>query len=915
MDQATRYTYVHLQTSTSAEQTIQAKLAFEMLAANSGVKILHYHADNGRFADNKFRAALQQSHQTISFCGVNAHFQNGIAERKIRDLQDHSRTMLIHATKRWSSAITAHLWPYALRIANAVLNETPSLVTGKIPLNDFTKSNISCNMRHWHTFGCPVYILDNDLQSGKKIDKWSDRSKMGIYLGRSPQHAKSVHLVLSLTTGLVSPQFHVKTDDKFETLRSVYGGNPPISQWQEKCHFITNTNNPVVVPIETSITQRKNARPTTKMGSQSTTTDTIQLEPQASIHRNPINDINVVKPSEASEGGIGISGPNVDTVNTLIGTNKSVDGANKESPIGAHIQMNTTTVDHYLDSESVPYEVMASFIDYDTIVADAMAYAASKDPDVMYLHEAMKQPDKPQFLKAMTKEVEGQIANGNFALVHIDDVPEGASILPAVWAMRRKRRIDTGEIYKWKARLNIDGSKQIHGVNYWETYAPVASWSIIRLLLAMVITKKWKTRQIDYVQAYTQADAETDLLYMKIPKGFTIQDGDPNDYVLSIKKNIYGQKQAGRVWNRHLVQKLLLAGFRQSKEDECVFYHGNCIYMLYTDDSILAGPTDQELDDITQRMRDVGLDITVENSVDEFLGVKIKEHTNGTFELTQPQLIKSILNDLRLSNGNVKPKDTPATTTTILRRHSTSPPFDRHFDYRSIIGKMNYLEKSTRPDISCAVHQCARFTADPRRPHGEAVKHIGRYLTANADKGIIFTPDVTKSLECFVDSDFSGNWHKEDAATDMDTARSRTGYIIRYAGCPIVWGSKLQTHIALSSTEAEYIAISTAMREIIPLMALMQEMKSYGFIDTFDGPDIHCRVFEDNSGAIEIANTTKYRPRTKHINTQYHHFRYHVDTGLVKLQYIRSADQLADMLTKSLPLSDLKRLRKRLMGW
>jgi hypothetical protein len=703
-------------------------------------------------------------------------------------------------------------------------------------------------------------------------------------------------------------------DDKFDTLKSVYGGNPPISQWQEKCHFTTNQSNPVVVPIETSIGKRKNSRTVKATVPQSTAIETMTKEPQTIHHLFLQNAKPVITPSEASEGGSGITAPNVDINIAPIGTNKIVDGATKQSPIGEPILMNTTTVDNYNNSNEVPYEVMASFIDYDN-VDDIVAYAASKDPDVMYLHEAMRQPDREQFLHAMQKEVEGQMANGNFALVHIDDVPPEASILPAVWAMRRKRRIETGEIYKWKARLNIDGSKQIKGINYWDTYAPVASWSIIRLLLILVLTKQWKTRQIDYVQAYTQADAETDLLYMKIPKGFTIDTDNPQDYVLSIKKNIYGQKQAGRVWNKHLVAKLQLAGFTQSQQDECVFYHGNCIYMLYTDDSILAGPTDQELDTVVQHMKNVGLDLTVDNAVDEFLGVKISPRPDGTYELTQPQLIKSILSDLRLHNENVSIKDTPALTSTILRRHTNATPFDKHFDYRSIIGKMNYLEKSTRPDISCAVHQCARFTSDPKIQHGQAVKHIGRYLAGTANKGIIFHPDITKSLECFVDSDFSGNWHKDDAASDMDTARSRTGYIIRFAGCPIVWGSKLQTHIALSSTEAEYIAISTAMREIIPLMALIEEMHHKGFITNLTEPDIHCRVFEDNSGAIEIAQTTKYRPRTKHINTQYHHFRYFVDTGKISLQYIPSKDQLADMLTKSLPLSDLQRLRKRLMGW
>lgn len=913
VDHATRYTYVHPQTSTNAEETVQAKLAFETIAANNSIKIQHYHADNGRFAETKFREAINKSRQTISFCGVNAHFQNGVAERKIRDLQEHARTMLIHATKRWPKAITANLWPYALRVANDVLNETPNLLTGKIPLQEFSKSQVNTNKKHWHTFGCPVYILDNDLQSGKKIDKWSDRSKIGINLGKSPHHAKSVYLVLSLTTGLVSPQFHVKMDDKFDTIRTVYGGNPPISQWQEKCHFMNNKDASVKSSSEKVPAKRKNKGTTgTGVTQQSTMMNTLAAEPTLPTNSISNNGNNAIDPLQASEGGTGIPAPNIVNFDTPVGINTSVESAHQRSPTSA---IHTTIVDNSYKDNMVPFEVMASFIDYE-LVDDTIAYAASKDPDTMYLHEAMRQPDRSQFIEAMKKEVDGQISNGNFALVHIDDVPKNASILPAVWAMRRKRRIETGEIYKWKARLNIDGSKQIKGVNYWDTYAPVASWSIIRLLLILVITKQWKTRQIDYVQAYTQADAETDLLYMKIPKGFTIDNGNAKDYVLSIKKNIYGQKQAGRVWNKHLVQKLKMAGFRQSTVDECVFYHGNCIYMLYTDDSILAGPTDEELDQVVNQMKNVGLDLTVENAVDEFLGVKISKRPNGEFELTQPQLIKNILQDLRLTNDNVSKKPTPACTSQILRRHTESDDFDKHFDYRSVVGKLNYLEKSTRPDISCAVHQCARFVSDPKMEHGKAIKHIGRYLASSAtSSGLIFKPDITKSLECFVDSDFSGNWHKDDAADDMDTARSRTGYIIRYAGCPLVWGSKLQTHIALSSTEAEYIAISTAMREVIPLMALMQEMSSEGFIPTFNGPDIHCNVFEDNSGAIEIASSTKYRPRTKHINTQYHHFRYYVDTGQIKLHYIPSKDQLADMLTKSLPLSDLQRLRKRVMGW
>jgi hypothetical protein len=108
-----------------------------------------------------------------------------------------------------------------------------------------------------------------------------------------------------------------------------------------------------------------------------------------------------------------------------------------------------------------------------------LAYKAVSDPNSLYLHEAMQQPDKHKFLEAMVKEVKDQSANGNWKIIPRSKVPQGVPIMPAVWSMKRKRKITTREVYKWKARLTLDGSRQKHGVNYWETYAPVASWPMI----------------------------------------------------------------------------------------------------------------------------------------------------------------------------------------------------------------------------------------------------------------------------------------------------------------------------------------------------------------------------------------------------------------------------------------------------
>ena len=231
---------------------------------------------------------------------------------------------------------------------------------------------------------------------------------------------------------------------------------------------------------------------------------------------------------------------------------------------------------------------------------------------------------------------------------------------------------------------------------------------------------------------------------------------------------------------------------------------------------------------------------------------------------------------------------------------------------------MNYLEKCSRPDISSAVHQCARFVADPKVEHGKALKWIGRYLAASKDKGIIYSPKASAGFEGYVDSSFCNNWEQETAEWDADTARSRTGYVIMISGCPILWASKLQTEVALSTTESEYIALSTATREVLLMRELTEEMYQQGCITQKLHPTFHCKIFEDNSGAIYLATGVehpKMRPRTKHINIKYHHFRTKVMDGTLSIHQVATEDMLADILTKNYTEAILLRLRPLIMGW
>ena len=901
VDQATKYGFTFFQSSTSADETLLAKQAFEDHCRRMNVQIQHYHADNGVFASQAWRDSCVAQQQGLTFAGVNAHHQNGIAERRIKELTHMARTQLIHASRRWRTAITANLWPYPFREAQSALNEAPHSGLKATPLELFSRSTIAPNVRHRQPFGCPVYVLSEQLQSQPAImDKWTERARVGVYLGRSPQHARSVALVLNLQTGHVSPQFHVRYDPTFSTIKRSFGEQLPESRWQVRCGFERGP-------------APKMSRPTTTRVTFAPTAPSGPREPEGGVPEPPMPADNAPPATESP------SQPNASETTDDQFAQPSEDlpplrrSTRMRRPVDRLVFLAELAASHHVGGEILSFQATCPS---DTHAAPdpILAMAASTNPDIMYLHEAMREPDRKQFLRAMVKEVQAQMVNNNFTVIRREQVPEGVQVLPAVWAMRRKRHIKTRKVYKWKARLNIDGSRMVRGVHYDESYAPVATWGSIRFLLALVLKHGWLTRQIDFVAAYTQAPVEREL-YMAVPRGFDIEGGgDPKDFVLRIERNIYGQKQAGRVWNHYLARKLIDIGFHQCDADPCVFVRKQCVYVLYTDDSILAGPTAAELDEVIADMKASELDITVEGDITDFLGVNIVRRDDNTFELTQPHLIDDILTELRLTADRTQAKSTPAAISKILTRCPQSPAHDDHFHYRRVIGKLNYLDRGSRPDISHATHQCARFSADPKQEHANAVKWLGRYLLGTRDQGLIMriTDD---DFTVHVDADFAGSWKRDEAESDADTARSRHGYVVSWSGCPLIWASRLQTEIALSSTESEFIGLSTALRETIPLMELLRELKQQGIPVGTTKPKVFCRVFEDNSGALEIASVPKMRPRTKTINIKYHHFRQYVDRGEIEIHAIKTEDNPADILTKSVSLAKLQRHRKTILGW
>ena len=487
----------------------------------------------------------------------------------------------------------------------------------------------------------------------------------------------------------------------------------------------------------------------------------------------------------------------------------------------------------------------------------------------------LQEPDRLEFLKAMKSEVTSLFEEKIWKLVprqemtkhYADQRTKGKTIdrqqIMMIWSFKRKRHPD-GSFNKCKARLCCHGGQQQWGVNYWDTYAPVVSWSSVRILLTLAKLHNFHTKSVDFVQAYPQANIKYPI-YLKPPAGVVLNDNN-GQLVLKLLKNLYGLKDAGRTWFEHLSYGLIDMGFKATSSDPCIFIRNSDIIILYVDDCVIISKTEREAEHIFSELEKRKYKLTDEGSMEEYLGIQIDHNTDGSFRMSQPFLIQRIIEFIP-GMTEARSAKSPACSSVVLTKEIDGEPRKEQWNYRAIVGMLNYLVNCTHPELSFAVHQCARFCNDPKRVHEQAVKRIIRYLISTqpsftgrdkAPQGILFKPDNTKSIDTYVDASFAGEWNTS-WSDEPSSVMSRTGYVILYANCPIIWSSKLQTEIALSTTESEYIALSQSLRDVIPLIGLLRELQpALSFIT--DIPTVHCTIFEDNKGCIDLVNVPKIRP-------------------------------------------------------
>ena len=951
VDEASGFMYVNHQVSLNAAETIQGKHQFEREAMHCGRGVTHYRGDNGVYKSEAFLKDLESRKQTMKFCGVGAHHQNGIAERAIRTVSESARSMLLHAAIHWPENVTLDLWPLAMDYAVWLWNRMPKNSSGIAPIEIFCGTTLDKTiLRSAHVFGCPAYVLDPKIQDGNKLPRWEPKSRRGQFLGFSQRHSSTIGLIRNLKTGSISPQFHVVCDDRFTTIPSRLE-NEQIKQdeWVDLLQFsrlraIDDEENEEVPngtlnqdwltdeerEIRLKRMQRRNIPPRVSIidEEEQLTDDAVDLPPILPIVDEDDDDGEDEEENEEDEGGHFWEPAHARRVRVPNRRYYNEDFVNVS--LQERGNMRDFVRDFGLLTEELAFLAGVGSIDskqkgsqlrfmelvesmqtdedglLDSMHPLAFTVKANND-DTPNFYQAMNGPDSEGFYRAMCDEMETLEKLEPWDIIPDIEVPEGVNILDSTWVFKRKRYPD-GSVRKLKARWCVRGDQQIEGVDFFDTYAPVVAWSTTRLLLILSVVLGLATKQVDYTNAFCQADLAEEV-YVRMPKLF----GKPG-HIFRLKKSVYGLKQSPKNFYKTLKEALENRGFEQSQHDPCLFISEKVICLFYVDDCLFFAKNSTDIDDMInslQRDEPTKLSLNIEDDVAGFLGILLERQEDGSIEMKQTGLIDRILAVMNLEDS--KEKSTPAEAKA-LGKDEDGAHCSESWSYRSVVGMMMYLASNSRPDIAYAVHCCARFSHCPKRSHEIALKRIARYLKKTRTRGMIVKPTDDLSIELYADADYAGLWDAEDP-TDPISVKSRSGFVVTLGGVPVFWQSKMQTEIALSTQESEYISLSQGMRSLLPIRALFQSLaRSLGIPDR-EVTKV-CQVWEDNSAALKLANSefSGMTPRTKHIAVKYHWFKSHLRDG-IEIKKIDTSVQKADIFTTGLKVVEFEKKRFMIMGW
>ena len=839
VDDFSKYTWVlFLGSKDETPKTIIDHIKKIELEANLPVRKIR--SDNG----TEFKNAVLNEFCTDK--GISRQYsaprtpqQNGVVERKNRTLVEAARTMLNEANLPlyfWAEAVNTACYTQNRTLINKDHNKTSYEVM----------ANKKPTVKYFHVFGAKCFTLKDDEQLGK----FESKAHEGIFLGYSLE--SKAYRVYVVDHKKVIESMNVTFDDnKLPSIQAE--DNTETLRFENLILEDSDTEEPETAEDRQEIDTNNDVHEPSS-GNDGETPENTGLEIGSSSHQS------------SSSGGV-IEGS----------ATGSQQGNNNAESSRTHLPRERVwSRDHPWeliigDPEAGVQTRRASqnecyFSGFLSEIEPKKVEEALEDPDwVIAMQEELNQFERQKVWKLVPK-------------------PKNKSIIGTKWVFRNKLDGD-GIVTRNKARLVAKGYSQEEGIDYDETYAPVARLEAIRMFLAFAAHSNFKVYQMDVKSAFLNGELEEEV-YVEQPPGF--EDSEFSDFVYFLFKALYGLKQAPRTWYDTLSQFLLENGFTRGVIDKTLFYkmHKNdmILVQVYVDD-IIFGSTNDQLCSRFAKLMQSKYEMSMMGELTYFLGLQVSQRNDGIF-ICQSKYLRYLLKKYGLEDASTA--KTLMATATKLDQDDSGKGIDIT-GYRGMIGSLLYLTAS-RPDIMFATCLCARFQANPKESHLIAVKRIFKYLKGTPNLRIWYPKGTGFELIGYTDSDFAG----------CRIDRKSTSGSCQFLGRRLVsWYSKKQHSVSTSTAEAEYIAAGSCCAQIL---WIRNQLRDYGLVLN------KIPIFCDNTSAIAISNNPVQHSRTKHIDVRYHFIREHVMNGTVELHFVPTEQQIADIFTKPLDESTFSRL-------